>query len=121
MIISARCASIPDYTFYHIVAGKSTLLQILAGKRLVNAEGADIRVLGRDVFRDSPPNITFLGTEWLVLLSVESIHLHTSRCCQGYESRSTRRYTCLCILGFGRRISIQRAQRPSPRHPGHRS
>ncbi|KAH7929487.1 P-loop containing nucleoside triphosphate hydrolase protein [Leucogyrophana mollusca] len=43
-------------------AGKSTLLQILAGKRLV--KGADIRIKGRDVFRDSPPGVTFLGTEW---------------------------------------------------------
>ncbi|KAJ8583777.1 P-loop containing nucleoside triphosphate hydrolase protein [Rhizopogon salebrosus TDB-379] len=43
-------------------AGKSTLLQILAGKRLVN--GAEIRIKGRDVFRDSPPGVTFLGTEW---------------------------------------------------------
>jgi len=43
-------------------AGKSTLLQILAGKRLVS--GSDVRVFGRDVFRDSPPLVTFLGTEW---------------------------------------------------------
>ncbi|KAJ6515913.1 P-loop containing nucleoside triphosphate hydrolase protein [Mycena sanguinolenta] len=43
-------------------AGKSTLLQILAGKRLVN--GADIRIMNRDVFRDSPPGVNFLGTEW---------------------------------------------------------
>ncbi|KAJ6613482.1 P-loop containing nucleoside triphosphate hydrolase protein [Mycena sp. CBHHK59/15] len=43
-------------------AGKSTLLQILAGKRLVNS--ADIRIKDRDVFRDSPPGVTFLGTEW---------------------------------------------------------
>ncbi|KAJ7890820.1 P-loop containing nucleoside triphosphate hydrolase protein [Mycena leptocephala] len=43
-------------------AGKSTLLQILAGKRLVN--GADILIKDRDVFRDSPPGVTFLGTEW---------------------------------------------------------
>ncbi|KAF8609622.1 P-loop containing nucleoside triphosphate hydrolase protein [Ceratobasidium sp. AG-I] len=43
-------------------AGKSTLLQILAGKRLT--KGSDVRVLGRDVFRDSPPGVTFLGTEW---------------------------------------------------------
>jgi CCR4-NOT complex subunit CAF16 len=47
-------------------AGKSTLLQILAGKRLVSAPGTNIRVLGRDVFRDSPPGVTFLGTEWSV-------------------------------------------------------
>lgn len=43
-------------------AGKSTLLQILAGKRLV--KNADIRVKGKDVFRDSPDGVTFLGTEW---------------------------------------------------------
>ncbi|KIJ20081.1 hypothetical protein PAXINDRAFT_166234 [Paxillus involutus ATCC 200175] len=43
-------------------AGKSTLLHILAGKRLV--KDADIRINGRDVFRDSPPGVTFLGTEW---------------------------------------------------------
>jgi CCR4-NOT complex subunit CAF16 len=48
-------------------AGKSTLLQILAGKRLVNATGADVRIQGRDVFRDSPPGVTFLGTEWYPL------------------------------------------------------
>ena len=47
-------------------AGKSTLLQILAGKRLVTAEGADVRIKGKDVFRDSPPGVTFLGTEWFV-------------------------------------------------------
>ncbi|KAG9104896.1 CCR4-NOT regulatory complex component [Ceratobasidium sp. 370] len=43
-------------------AGKSTLLQILAGRRLV--KGNDVRILSRDVFRDSPPGVTFLGTEW---------------------------------------------------------
>lgn len=45
-------------------AGKSTLLQILAGKRLITALGTDIRVKGRDVFRDTPDGITYLGTEW---------------------------------------------------------
>ncbi|KAJ7228688.1 P-loop containing nucleoside triphosphate hydrolase protein [Mycena pura] len=43
-------------------AGKSTLLQILAGKRLVS--GADIYIQDKDVFRDSPEGVTFLGTEW---------------------------------------------------------
>ncbi|KAG8218842.1 P-loop containing nucleoside triphosphate hydrolase protein [Butyriboletus roseoflavus] len=43
-------------------AGKSTLLQILAGKRLI--KDADVRIKGRDVFRDSPPGVAFLGTEW---------------------------------------------------------
>lgn len=48
------------------LAGKSTLLQILAGKRLVTLEGTRILIKGRDVFRDSPPGITYLGTEWKV-------------------------------------------------------
>ena len=46
------------------LAGKSTLLHILAGKKLVTAPGAKINVLGRDVFRDFPPGIALLGTEW---------------------------------------------------------
>lgn len=44
-------------------AGKSTLLQILAGKRLI-AVGSSPIVLGKDVFRNSPEGVTFLGTEW---------------------------------------------------------
>ncbi|KAF7332160.1 p-loop containing nucleoside triphosphate hydrolase protein [Mycena kentingensis (nom. inval.)] len=44
-------------------AGKSTLLSLLAGKRL--ASQADIRIQGRDVFKDLPTGIvTYLGTEW---------------------------------------------------------
>lgn len=43
-------------------AGKSTLLQILAGKRL--ASNSYICVLGKDVFRQTPDGINFLGTEW---------------------------------------------------------
>ncbi|KAK0230779.1 P-loop containing nucleoside triphosphate hydrolase protein [Armillaria fumosa] len=45
-------------------AGKSTLLQILAGKHLVSSPGADIRIKDRDVFRNSPEGVSFLGTEW---------------------------------------------------------
>ncbi|KAG6884710.1 hypothetical protein C0993_008778 [Termitomyces sp. T159_Od127] len=45
-------------------AGKSTLLQILAGKRLVSTQGAHIFIQGHDVFRDSPLGVSFLGTEW---------------------------------------------------------
>ncbi|KAF9481957.1 P-loop containing nucleoside triphosphate hydrolase protein [Pholiota conissans] len=44
-------------------AGKSTLLQLLAGKKLVG-DGADVRIKGQDVFRNSPAGVTFLGTEW---------------------------------------------------------
>jgi CCR4-NOT complex subunit CAF16 len=44
-------------------AGKSTLLQILAGKRLISLGSSPI-VLGKDVFREFPDGITFLGTEW---------------------------------------------------------
>ncbi|KAK0556474.1 CCR4-NOT regulatory complex component [Tilletia horrida] len=43
-------------------AGKSTLLRIMAGKRLASA--SSIRVFGRDVFRDAPRGVTYLGTEW---------------------------------------------------------
>lgn len=50
-----------------IIAGKSTLLQLLAGKKLANALNAVVRVHGRDVFRDFQPGITFLGTEWFVV------------------------------------------------------
>ncbi|ORX88534.1 P-loop containing nucleoside triphosphate hydrolase protein [Basidiobolus meristosporus CBS 931.73] len=42
-------------------AGKSTLLRILAGKRLIHSQ---VRVLGKDAFKDRPPGITYLGTEW---------------------------------------------------------
>ncbi|KAL4245820.1 P-loop containing nucleoside triphosphate hydrolase [Abortiporus biennis] len=45
-------------------AGKSTLLQILAGKRLLTREGTDVRIKGKDVFRQYPGGVTFLGTEW---------------------------------------------------------
>ncbi|GAA5842622.1 hypothetical protein JCM11251_007744 [Rhodosporidiobolus azoricus] len=43
-------------------AGKSTLLQILAGKRLTR--GSTAKVLGEDVFFQTPDGVTYLGTEW---------------------------------------------------------
>jgi len=43
-------------------AGKSTLLHILAGKRLVH--NAAVLINGKDVFREFPEGVTFLGTEW---------------------------------------------------------
>ncbi|PVF95904.1 P-loop containing nucleoside triphosphate hydrolase protein [Serendipita vermifera] len=43
-------------------AGKSTLLQICAGKRMVPENS--VKLLDRDVFRQSTPGVTFLGTEW---------------------------------------------------------
>ncbi|KAI0320210.1 P-loop containing nucleoside triphosphate hydrolase protein [Amylostereum chailletii] len=46
------------------MAGKSTLLQILAGKRLITAPGAQVHIQGIDVFRGSPRGVTHLGTEW---------------------------------------------------------
>ncbi|KAK4048493.1 CCR4-NOT regulatory complex component [Microbotryomycetes sp. JL221] len=42
-------------------AGKSTLLQILAGKKMTKS-GA--KVLGQDVFFNTPSGVTYLGTEW---------------------------------------------------------
>jgi CCR4-NOT complex subunit CAF16 len=44
------------------IAGKSTLLQILAGKKLI--KGADVTIKGLDVFYQFPEGVTFLGTEW---------------------------------------------------------
>jgi ABC-type cobalamin/Fe3+-siderophores transport system ATPase subunit len=57
------------YVYQHtfLSAGKSTLLQILAGKRLVTSSAAQVLMKGCDVFRNSPPGVTYLGTEWEVL------------------------------------------------------
>lgn len=90
-------------------AGKSTLLQILAGKRLVTTPGADIRVKGRDVFRDAPPGITFLGTEWSVYRLAPSVTTHASS--KGYESCRQRRYRRLGILGLCWGLQTQGAPR----------
>ncbi|KAJ3878103.1 P-loop containing nucleoside triphosphate hydrolase protein [Lentinula edodes] len=43
-------------------AGKSTLLYILAGKRMI--QQGIVNVFGKDVFKDFPPNLVYLGTEW---------------------------------------------------------
>ena len=43
-------------------AGKSTLLRILAGKRLTKTR--DCRILGQDVFMNPPHGVVYLGTEW---------------------------------------------------------
>jgi len=62
-----------------LLAGKSTLLQILAGKKLVSTVGAEIEINGRDVFRNTPEGITFLGTEWSVNYnhhSPDGLHRH---------------------------------------------
>ena len=53
-------------------AGKSTLLQILAGKKLISTPGTDVRVKGCDVFRNTPDGITYLGTEWSVTPNMSS-------------------------------------------------
>jgi CCR4-NOT complex subunit CAF16 len=64
--------NISVYRHLFSLAGKSTLLQILAGKRLVSSEGARILIKGCDVFRNSPAGVTYLGTEWEVLLAKRS-------------------------------------------------
>ncbi|KAK7061706.1 putative ABC transporter ATP-binding protein C20G4.01 [Favolaschia claudopus] len=78
-------------------AGKSTLLQILAGKRLVNR--ADVRILGRDVFRDSPPGVNFLGTEWAMnpVVRGDIVVSHFLDSVGGYRHKE-RRDTLLDIL-----------------------
>ena len=47
------------------LAGKSTLLQILAGKRLTRSNA---QVLGQDVFFQTPPGVTYLGQPALPLI-----------------------------------------------------
>lgn len=49
-------------THAHSPAGKSTLLRILAGKRLTRARNC--RIHGRDVFMAPPQGVVYLGTEW---------------------------------------------------------
>lgn len=49
---------------FECIAGKSTLLQILAGKRLISKPDTDVQIKERDVFRQYPQGVTFLGTEW---------------------------------------------------------
>ena len=55
--------------YWYSLAGKSTLLQILAGKRLISKEGTLVQIKGKDVFRQYPGGVTFLGTEWYLLLT----------------------------------------------------
>ncbi|KAI9637274.1 P-loop containing nucleoside triphosphate hydrolase protein [Dioszegia hungarica] len=43
-------------------AGKSTMLRILAGKRLTKTRCC--RILGQDVFMNPPGGVIYLGTEW---------------------------------------------------------
>ncbi|CAO3613070.1 unnamed protein product [Cunninghamella blakesleeana] len=43
-------------------AGKTTLLRILGGKRMMS--GIHVNALGKNVFHESPKNLTYLGTEW---------------------------------------------------------
>lgn len=53
----------------HILAGKSTLLQILAGKRLTRSNA---RVLGNEVFFNTPQGVTYLGAACRLLDSTYS-------------------------------------------------
>ncbi|KAK7457074.1 CCR4-NOT regulatory complex component [Stygiomarasmius scandens] len=50
-------------------AGKSTLLYLLAGKRML--QQGDVRVFGKDVFKDYPDNLVYLGTEWAMNAGVK--------------------------------------------------
>ena len=65
------CGCIRDFS--RLAAGKSTLLQILAGKRLISSPGTDVSIKGRDVFRQTPDGITFLGTEWCADLKLGTL------------------------------------------------
>lgn len=52
------------YSFCHhklLGSGKSTLLRILAGKTLTKQ---NVKVLGKNAFKDGSVGITYLGMEW---------------------------------------------------------
>ena len=66
-------------------AGKSTLLHILAGKKLVTAPSAQVNIMGRDVFRDFPSGIALLGTEWSVSQFHNQLCVFDSITLQGNE------------------------------------
>jgi len=104
-------------------AGKSTLLQILAGKRLI--KGADVTIKGLDVFYQFPEGVTFLGTEWSVGPAIKPIPAYWVPAnltrFQGYESRRQERYPRLSFPRLCRRVSIQRTKGPSSRLVRHRS
>ncbi|KAF9265368.1 P-loop containing nucleoside triphosphate hydrolase protein [Marasmius fiardii PR-910] len=51
-------------------AGKSTLLTLLSGKRMI--QKGEMTIFGRDVFRDLPDSVTYLGTEWAMNARVRS-------------------------------------------------
>ncbi|KAM0790308.1 hypothetical protein ACM66B_005609 [Microbotryomycetes sp. NB124-2] len=70
-------------------AGKSTLLQILAGKKMTRS-GA--KVLGQDVFFNTPPGVTYLGTEWAANPVVRSdlVVSHFLDSVGGYRNRERR-------------------------------
>ena len=64
-------------------AGKSTLLQILAGKKLI--KGVDVKIKDLDVFYQFPEGVTFLGTEW-------SVHARPSDAILAYCVRNLTRF-----------------------------
>ncbi|SPO42084.1 related to ATP-binding cassette (ABC) transporter [Pseudozyma flocculosa] len=70
-------------------AGKSTLLRLLAGKRLCDSKA---RVFGKDVFRESPSGITYLGTEWAMNPVVRSdiVVSHFLNSVGGYRHKERR-------------------------------
>ena len=53
------CLHLSSLTVY---PGKSTLLQIFAGKRLI--KGSTAKVMDQEVFFNTPGGVTYLGTEW---------------------------------------------------------
>ncbi|KAK7016754.1 CCR4-NOT regulatory complex component [Paramarasmius palmivorus] len=58
-------------------AGKSTLLYILAGKRMT--QHGEVKVFGRDVFREFGDNVVYLGTEWFVYTSVPGHEIRSQK------------------------------------------
>ena len=89
-------------------AGKTTLLQILAGKKLI--KGADVTIKGLDVFHQFPEGLTWLGTEWYVNASIQSNWVRHLTRFQGHESCRQERHHRVPLPRLRRWLSTQRAK-----------
>lgn len=73
-----------EFIYPFIDQGKSTLLQLLAGKRLL--KGSTTKVFGKEVFFNTPPGVCYLGTEWannpVVRSDIAVSHFMLVMCCR---------------------------------------
>jgi CCR4-NOT complex subunit CAF16 len=91
ILIGANGGQERIYIFCHRcsshTAGKSTLLQILAGKKLISTPGTHVLINGKDSFRHFLSGVTFLGTEWFVVVLSHARLNHLAQGCQSSRAR----------------------------------